>query len=493
MTRIGVGNVKKRKVAPDQTSKTRETTMAIAAQFELPILNTDGLPGGGDPDRFEASQAWYPVFYLRDLDRDKPQAFTLLDINLVLWWDRQAQQWRAFEDKCPHRLVPLSEGRIDQDGLLECPYHGWAFAGSGQCERIPQQADGEKAETSKRACVRSFATAERQGMLFVFPGNQENALQIPVPVIGPMEEETEGWTLFDTFRDLPYDAITLLENVLDPSHLPYTHHKSVGNRSNAAPMELEIIESSKYGFRGHWAEGPRRGKLGPQDTIFIAPNLMWHDLTSKQFGRTLTVVYATPIRKGECRLFARFPFQFSSKFPALAISLTPRWYSHLGQNAILEDDQIFLHWQERYLTMSGADDNISKAFYLPTKADRFVFEFRQWVSQYQADPFPGQPLKPTQSREQLLDRYHSHTKNCASCRNALTKVQQIRSGLLILSVVALALSPVLTIATSMLWIAVVNAIVAIAAVVGWFGLGRLERQFLAGRPIPARNLPDKKR
>ncbi|MEQ9236500.1 MAG: hypothetical protein RIG66_20715 [Coleofasciculus sp. E2-BRE-01] len=33
---------------------------------------------------------------------------------------------------------------------------------------------------------------------------------------------------------------------------------------------------------------------------------MWHDLTSKQFGRTMTVVYATPIRKGECRLFARY-------------------------------------------------------------------------------------------------------------------------------------------------------------------------------------------
>jgi nitrite reductase/ring-hydroxylating ferredoxin subunit len=46
--------------------------------------------------------------------------------------------WRAFADVCPHRLVLLSEGRITAGGLLECPYHGWAFNGAGGCELIPQ-------------------------------------------------------------------------------------------------------------------------------------------------------------------------------------------------------------------------------------------------------------------------------------------------------------------------------------------------------------------
>ena len=34
---------------------------------------------------------------------------------------------------------------------------------------------------------------------------------------------------------------------------------------------------------------------------------MWHDLTAKGFGRILTVVYAVPIRRGWCRLFADSP------------------------------------------------------------------------------------------------------------------------------------------------------------------------------------------
>ena len=120
-----------------------------------------------------------------------------------------------------------------------------------------------------------------------------------VPIIEPVEAEPEGWVMLNTFRDLPYDALTLLENVLDASHIPYTHHKTVGKRENAAPMQMDVVTSGKSGFQGIWPEGPRRGQLGTQHTAFVAPSLMYHDLTSKQFGRTLTVVYATPIRKGE--------------------------------------------------------------------------------------------------------------------------------------------------------------------------------------------------
>ena len=201
-------------------------------------------------------------------------------------------------------------------------------------------------------------TAVHQGLLFVYPGKAENAEKVAIPGIDPLEEDPDGWVLLNTFRDLPYDALTLLENVLDASHIPYTHHETVGNRENAAPMQMDVLESGKQGFKGIWPEGPRKGKLGTQHTTFIAPSLMYHDLTSKQFGRTLTVVYAVPMRKGECRLFARFPFKFSSKIPSFFIKLTPRWYSHVGNNRVLEDDQIFLHIQERLLEKALAEQDM---------------------------------------------------------------------------------------------------------------------------------------
>ena len=147
------------------------------------------------------------------------------------------------------------------------------------------------------------------------------------------------------------DAVTLLENVLDVSHVPFTHHKTVGKRTNAAP-----VEPDHGGRRQRLRLTGRRGHGGASSapvTTFLAPQLMWHDLTAKGFGRILTVVYAVPIRRGECRLFARFPFQFQSALPRLLIGLRPRWLQHIGNHKVLEDDQVFLHWQERTLAAAG--------------------------------------------------------------------------------------------------------------------------------------------
>jgi len=408
------------------------------------------LPGGDNPDRFDVLEAWYPVVYVADLDPQKPYRFTLLDQDLVIWWDRTGQQWRSFRDECPHRLVPLSEGRINEAGLLECPYHGWAFSGTGQCEVIPQasEAQAATAQNSPRSCVRSFPTTVVQDLLFIYPGTPERAATVPVSRIDALEADPQGWVCLNTFRDLPYDAFTLLENVLDSSHIPFTHHKTVGNRKNAAPVELEIIQSDRQGFIGFWAEGPRKGTLGSQDTYFIAPNLMVHDLTSKQFGRTLTVVYATPIRKGQCRLFARFPFKFSSALPGRIMKLTPQWYGHRGQNRVLEDDQIFLHFQERSLAKAGGSPRFAQAFYLPTAADRFVQAFHHWQGQYCHSPLTDQPLPPALSDSELLDRYHSHTQHCASCRGALNRFQQLQRISLAIGVVSAASLPLLWVFSS---------------------------------------------
>ena len=65
------------------------------------------------------------------------------------------------------RLAPLSQGRIEpSDGTLQCSYHGWRFAGSGQAAAIPQAAhDSPQAEktscASKRSCVATYPTQVR--------------------------------------------------------------------------------------------------------------------------------------------------------------------------------------------------------------------------------------------------------------------------------------------------------------------------------------------
>ena len=64
-----------------------------------------------EPSQFDFERQWYPLAFVEDLDPGRPHAAELLGKRLVLWRDA-SQQWRAFEDRCPHRLAPLSgEGR----------------------------------------------------------------------------------------------------------------------------------------------------------------------------------------------------------------------------------------------------------------------------------------------------------------------------------------------------------------------------------------------
>ncbi|MFN7678639.1 MAG: Rieske 2Fe-2S domain-containing protein, partial [Cyanobacteriota bacterium] len=134
-------------------------------------------------------QAWYPVAYLADLDPAKPTPFTLLGDDLVLWWDRSGERWRAFADVCPHRLVPLSDGRLNGAGELECPYHGWTFRGDGHCTAIPQASSDEQASclNSPRGRCRTYATASGQGLLFVFAGDPSRSESVPLPLVPPLE------------------------------------------------------------------------------------------------------------------------------------------------------------------------------------------------------------------------------------------------------------------------------------------------------------------
>ncbi|MCP5037947.1 MAG: Rieske 2Fe-2S domain-containing protein, partial [Rhodobacteraceae bacterium] len=44
----------------------------------------------------------------------------------------------ALEDRCPHRLLPLSLGKRIDD-TIQCGYHGMTFDCEGKCVRIPGQ------------------------------------------------------------------------------------------------------------------------------------------------------------------------------------------------------------------------------------------------------------------------------------------------------------------------------------------------------------------
>ena len=114
------------------------------------------------PDAFDWFDHWYPVNVVDSMDPSRPHKVQLLGLNLVLWNDgatvggeKAAGSWRAFEDSCPHRRGPLSEGRVEDDGTLLCSYHGWRYDGSGACSDLPYSPESKR---ERHQCSASCAS-----------------------------------------------------------------------------------------------------------------------------------------------------------------------------------------------------------------------------------------------------------------------------------------------------------------------------------------------
>jgi len=105
----------------------------------------------------------------------------------------------------------------------------------------------------------------------------------------------------DVSRDVPYSFDIVLENLLDPSHVPFTHHATIGKRDYAGPVPLKLTSDvSASGFRGTWernvSASPMTKKyLGrvKRETLFNAPSYMHHLISTPELS-TWTVTYATP-------------------------------------------------------------------------------------------------------------------------------------------------------------------------------------------------------
>jgi phenylpropionate dioxygenase-like ring-hydroxylating dioxygenase large terminal subunit len=104
---------------------------------------------------------WFPVARSARVQRT-PLAIELLGRSLVLARTRTGELI-ALEDRCPHRGVPLSAGRLCGEAL-QCAYHGWAFDSRGECVRMPGAP-----EQTPLASVRvpRYEVVEREGLVWL--------------------------------------------------------------------------------------------------------------------------------------------------------------------------------------------------------------------------------------------------------------------------------------------------------------------------------------
>jgi vanillate O-demethylase monooxygenase subunit len=163
--------------------------------------------------------AWYVVGWTVDLAAAKPVALSILDEPIVLY-RTDAGRIVALEDRCVHRLAPLSLGRCEGENL-RCMYHGLLFDPAGRCVEIPGQE-----MIPPKARVRTYPIVAKHGWLWIWMGDPLLADEALIPpVIG---HDDPDWLMGRGDQDWAVDAALANNNLLDFSHLPFVHAASFG-------------------------------------------------------------------------------------------------------------------------------------------------------------------------------------------------------------------------------------------------------------------------
>lgn len=196
------------------------------------MISLDDFPYPG------VAACWHPLLASKALS-DKPVSVSLMGMPLVLV--RLDDQPRAFIDRCPHRLIPLSQGFVVHNQLV-CPYHGWAFDAGGQLRCTPGTAT-----CNTTAKLQSYPVQEKDGLLWTrLQGDGGEALGF---------SDLPGYLHVQAYRSLNCNFFQSIENFLDPCHTPYVHKGLLRNRGAQRMRISQRVHAS--GFCTHF-ELPQR-------------------------------------------------------------------------------------------------------------------------------------------------------------------------------------------------------------------------------------------
>jgi vanillate O-demethylase monooxygenase subunit len=193
--------------------------------------------------------AWYVAAWSRELAAEKPFAISILDERIVIYRSATGRL-AALEDRCVHRLAPLSLGRCEGE-RLRCMYHGMLYGPDGCVVEIP----GEE-RIPARARVRSYPVAERHDWVWIWMGDAAAADESLIPPAVGLSDP--GWILGHGQMDYAAEARLICDNLCDFSHLSYVHAKSFGASETWAKNRPKVIPLDRGVRFERWIVGESR-------------------------------------------------------------------------------------------------------------------------------------------------------------------------------------------------------------------------------------------
>jgi phenylpropionate dioxygenase-like ring-hydroxylating dioxygenase large terminal subunit len=161
---------------------------------------------------------WYAVEHSDALERGQVMQSVFWHMAVAVYRDHLGQV-HAVEDRCAHRQLELSLGTIEKDEIV-CPYHGWKYDGEGRLTDVQHELFGRDLPKCK---LKSFATRERYGLIWVFFGDADRAFETPMPEIPELEGE-DRWACVPISFTCKAHHSMIIDNVSDFTHA-YLHRK----------------------------------------------------------------------------------------------------------------------------------------------------------------------------------------------------------------------------------------------------------------------------
>lgn len=178
--------------------------------------------------------AWYVAGWASEFTAQRPAGRMIIDEPVVLFRTHNGSLV-ALEDRCAHRLAPLSLGRVEGDDL-RCMYHGVKFSAAGQCVEVPGQAG-----TAKKLCVQKYPVVERHRWAWIWMGDPQLADPGLIPDASMLDD---SWRCLSVGQlDYRANHALISDNLLDLSHLAFLHEKTLGRRPDNAPEDSPTLQT----------------------------------------------------------------------------------------------------------------------------------------------------------------------------------------------------------------------------------------------------------
>ena len=153
----------------------------------------------------------------------------------------------ALTDRCPHRFAPLSMGERCGD-LVRCPYHGLEFDRTGACVRNPFSDT-----ITKTARVRRWPVVERDGIVWFWPGDPDEADESLVPDFALLTRA--GTPPIKGMMPMRANYEFGTDNLMDLSHIEFVHKGSFAGAGVIFAGRHELVEEGDALWSNWWMPG----------------------------------------------------------------------------------------------------------------------------------------------------------------------------------------------------------------------------------------------